>query len=75
MRQWRAGWPQWRPCRAEAIWSNRPPQPWVLERELIRILDVPLNLQDDQHNPFHAVLTRLRAEAGRNARELPMLDE
>ena len=51
------------------------PQPWVLERELIRILDVPLNLQDNKHNPFHAVLTRLRAEAGRNARELPMLDE
>ncbi len=51
------------------------PQPWVLERELIDTLDVPLNLQDNKHNAFHTDLTRLRAEAERNARDLPVLDE
>jgi hypothetical protein len=36
---------------------------------------VPLNLQDNKHNAFHAKLTSLRAEAERNARHNPVLDE
>jgi GIY-YIG catalytic domain-containing protein len=73
-------WPAWRngtqqlADNALVSWVVHP-QPWILERELIGTLDVPLNLQDNKHNAFHAVLTRLRAEAERNARELPMLDE
>ena len=51
------------------------PEPWLLEKELIDTLDVPLNLQDNKHNAFHTELTRLRAEAERNARDLPVLDE
>ena len=50
-------------------------EPLVLERELIETLDVPLNLQDNKHNAFHAELTRLRATAERNARDKPVLGE
>ena len=51
------------------------PQPWVLEKELIDTLDLPLNLQDNKHNVFHADLTRRRAEAEKKARDLPVLPE
>jgi hypothetical protein len=51
------------------------PQPWILESELINTLDLPLNLQDNKHNAFHADLTRIRAEAEKRARELPVLQD
>jgi len=51
------------------------PQPWVLEKELIDTLYLPLNLQDNKHNAFHADLTRRRAEAEKKARDLPVLHE
>lgn len=49
------------------------PEPWLLEAELIAGLDVPLNLQGNSHNRFHAELTQLRAEAEQNAKSLPVL--
>lgn len=51
------------------------PQPWLLEKALIDTLDLPLNLQDNKHNAFHANLTRHRTEAEKKARELPVLHE
>ncbi len=51
------------------------PQPWLLEKELIATLDLPLNLQENKHNAFHADLTRHTAEAEKKARDLPVLSE
>lgn len=51
------------------------PQPWLLEKQLIDTLDLPLNLQDNKHNAFHADLTKRRAEAEKKARDLPVLNE
>jgi hypothetical protein len=36
-------------------------QPWELEDELILKLDLPLNLEGNQRNAFHATLTQARA--------------
>ena len=50
------------------------PKPWTLESELIRDLDVPLNLAGNQHNAFHPELTAARSNAAALARGLPILD-
>jgi hypothetical protein len=49
------------------------PQPWLIEAEAIAQLDLPLNLDQNRHNPFHEHLSRLRAEARNRARERPIL--
>ncbi|MEU6079140.1 GIY-YIG nuclease family protein [Streptomyces sp. NPDC047108] len=46
--------------------------PWALESELISQFDLPLNLDQNQHNAFHGTLKGLRAEARQLARELPV---
>ncbi|MDF0531667.1 hypothetical protein P0W64_19200 [Tsukamurella sp. 8F] len=38
------------------------PEPWVREGELIKGLDLPLNLQGNRSNPFYPELKRARAE-------------
>ncbi|WP_084730345.1 GIY-YIG nuclease family protein [Mycolicibacterium elephantis] len=48
-------------------------EPWLLERTLFHKLDLPLNLQGNAHNPFHASLTAIRAAAEAKARALPIL--
>jgi hypothetical protein len=48
-------------------------EPWVLEENLIAILDVPLNLQGNSHNLFYPTLKMLRAEAEAVARNLPVI--
>ena len=48
-------------------------EPWVLEHELFAALDLPLNLQDNAHNPFHQTLTAVRAAAETTARKRPTL--
>jgi hypothetical protein len=48
-------------------------RPWELEHHLIGALDVPLNLQRNRHNRFHAQLTRARADASHVARSLPVV--
>jgi hypothetical protein len=49
-------------------------QPWLLERKLFNLLDLPLNLQENSHNQFHKELTAIRAAAEARARALPVLD-
>lgn len=49
------------------------PQPWLFEHELIGRLDLPLNLDRNQHNAFHPILTAARAEAAERARSLSAL--
>jgi hypothetical protein len=51
------------------------PEPWLLEEELIDTLDLPLNLQGNKHNKFHADLAKFRAEAEKKARRLPLREE
>ena len=45
--------------------------PWAVEPALIATLVLPLNLDQNGHSPFHATLSRLRAEAKQRARMLP----
>ena len=49
------------------------PEPWLFENAILGELDLPLNLDNNQHNPFHPVLTAARADAARRARSLPIL--
>ena len=49
-------------------------EPWILEDRLIAALDLPLNLEGNARNPFHAVLTSARAEAKLAAARLPIRD-
>jgi len=48
---------------------------WDIEHRLLAQLDLPLNLDDNQHGGFHATLTEIRASARATARELPPIDE
>jgi hypothetical protein len=48
-------------------------QPWDMEDELIRRLDLPLNLEGNGHNAFHPELTRVRALAVAEANALPVV--
>ena len=51
----------------------RTERPWELEDELIRRIDLPLNLEGNTHNAFHPALTRLRKAAVAAANTLPVL--
>jgi hypothetical protein len=62
---------QWMAAHARVCWVEDP-EPWAAERELITQLDLPLNLDQNQHNSFHPFLKELRAQARRGARELPV---
>lgn len=48
-------------------------EPWVLEEELITKLYLPLNLLKNEHNPNHAIVSSIHAQARKTARELPVL--
>jgi hypothetical protein len=50
------------------------PEPWAPERELIAAVDLPLNLDQNRRNAFHAELTRCRARGRAAARALPGAD-
>lgn len=62
---------QWMAEHARVCWVEHP-EPWNPEAELIARLDLPLNLDQNRGNGFHARLTELRAEARRRARALPV---
>ncbi|GAA2441965.1 GIY-YIG nuclease family protein [Streptomyces macrosporus] len=62
---------QWMAEHARVCWVEHP-EPWALESDLITSLDLPLNLDQNRHNGFHARLTEIRAQARQRARELPI---
>ena len=62
----------WMAENAYVSWVVRD-RPWELEDELIAVLDLPLNLQGNQHNLFHPVLTGVRAECVAQAKALPVV--
>ncbi|MFG2603876.1 GIY-YIG nuclease family protein [Streptomyces sp. NPDC048514] len=43
---------EWMADHAQVCWLGHD-EPWILERQLISALDLPLNLQHNQHNPFY----------------------
>ncbi|MEV6012526.1 GIY-YIG nuclease family protein [Streptomyces sp. NPDC051976] len=61
----------WMADCAHVCWIEHP-QPWVLESQLIAQLDLPLNLDQNAHNPFHSRLKEIRAAARDQARQLPV---
>ncbi|MGW3663803.1 GIY-YIG nuclease family protein [Streptomyces sp. NPDC005141] len=62
---------QWMAENARVCWIEHD-EPWTLESELISQLDLPLNLDQNRHNPFHSRLKELRSQARQRARELPV---
>jgi hypothetical protein len=63
---------RWMADHALVSWIATP-EPWLLERELFKSLDLPLNLQDNSHNQFHRKLMEVRAAAEARAQALPVL--
>jgi hypothetical protein len=61
----------WMAENAFVSWVVRE-RPWDLEDELIRELDLPLNLQGNSRNGFYAALTDARARCLAQARALPV---
>ncbi|MEV7687047.1 GIY-YIG nuclease family protein [Streptomyces bungoensis] len=59
---------QWMADNARVCWAEHD-EPWTLESELISQLDLPLNLDQNGHNAFHAQLKEVRARARQRARE------
>ena len=62
----------WLERSARVTWVVHP-QPWAVEPALIATLVLALNLDQNGHSPFHATLSRLRAEAKQRARMLPIV--
>ena len=62
----------WMDRNAFVCWCEAAEQ-WLVEEELIRTVDLPLNLDQNRHHAFHAELGRLQAEQKAKARELPAL--
>jgi hypothetical protein len=62
----------WMADHAFVTWVETP-EPWAAERELIAVVDLPLNLDQNRRNAFHAELTRRRGQARATARALPVV--
>lgn len=52
----------WMAENAYVCWTEDR-EPWILEEHLLATLDLPLNLDGNARHPFHAVLTKARADA------------
>jgi len=64
----------WMEKNAFVCWEEHP-SPWELESELLDTFSCPLNIQGNGQHPFSGELKRLRSEAIRRARELPIAQE
>lgn len=62
---------EWLANNARVVWVATA-DGWNLEEELIRSLDLPLNLDQNRHGSFHQTLSALRAEQRARARALPI---
>ena len=49
------------------------PHPWLLEKDLIDPLDLPLNLDQIRHHAFHKTLSSVRSEQTARARKLDIV--
>ncbi len=64
----------WMSDNAFVCWAEHP-EPWRLEHELLLGHSLPLNIQDNRHHPFCAVLSQIRQVAKAQARELAIAQE
>lgn len=64
---------QWMAENALVSWITHP-EPWIIEKQLITHLDVPLNLRDNDQHPFYSTLKALRDAGRQHARCLPNAD-
>ncbi|WP_203700824.1 GIY-YIG nuclease family protein [Asanoa iriomotensis] len=58
---------EWMAANARVVWTVVD-RSWDVEHELIRSLELPLNLAQDKRHPFHRTLSRLVAEQRNQAR-------
>lgn len=65
---------QWMDQNALVCWLEHP-TPWIVEREVLGSVSLPLNLQGNQHHPFASRLSAIRSEAKMLARETPIASE
>lgn len=63
---------EWMAANAFVCWIEAA-EPWALEQRLIGDFDVPLNLDQNRHNAFHAELTSARKAAKARAAVLPIM--
>lgn len=63
---------EWLEDNARVAWLQCE-QPWEMEAQLIGSINLPLNLEQNTRCSFHCVLSQLRRDAKRRARELPIL--
>ena len=52
-------------------WAEHP-EPWTIEYELLLKLSLPLNISHNGHHPFASSLKKMRLDALRRARALPV---
>lgn len=65
---------EWMEKSAFVAWMMHP-EPWTIEHELLRDLSCPLNIHDNEHHPFCAILRLMRTKALQRAREMPIANE
>lgn len=61
---------RWMAKHALVTWYSTA-EPWLVENELIASLDLPLNLANNQDNPFYARLSAIRKAARAAVRQSP----
>jgi hypothetical protein len=61
----------WMCSNAFVVWAECA-EPWLVEERIISTVCLPLNLDQNQANVFHPVLSELRRVAKTRARELPI---
>ena len=56
----------WMAENAFVIWLVRD-EPWTVEEQLIKMLNLPLNLRGNEGHPFHPILTEIRFQCKQEA--------
>jgi hypothetical protein len=65
---------KWMAKNAFVAWMPHP-KPWTVESTLLREISCPLNIKDNDHHAFAAVLKKMRTEALQRARAMPIANE
>ena len=65
---------EWMETNAFVCWMTHP-EPWIIEKEILSQVSLPLNIQDNKHHPFSTQLSEMCRNAKRIARELPISNE
>ena len=63
----------WMEQNAFVCWMTHS-RPWEVETRIISSVSLPLNIQKNRHHPFSKKLSKIRREAIRMAREMPIIE-